>query len=79
VNTLPTRRDGTDPAPTEHDEDVPTWRELRERAADLMREILREGKELERDLEPKLLPALKNLKAQIEKLIARVEERAKQR
>ncbi len=41
-----------------------------------MKEFLQEGRELERDLEPKVLPALKRLKSQIEKLIAKLEERA---
>jgi hypothetical protein len=41
-----------------------------------MQDVIREGKELERDLEPRLLPALKRLKAQIERLIAKLEERA---
>ena len=78
MNTLPTRREPTEPV-SEEPGDVPTWRELRERAADLMKDLVREGKELERDLEPRLLPALKTLKAQIEKLIGRLEERASRR
>lgn len=73
MNTLPTKRgpaEPTDPEPS------PTWRELGERIRDVMKDFLREGKELERDLEPRLLPALKRLKAEIEKLIAKLEARA---
>jgi len=72
VNNLPSKRD---PAPPET-EPPPTWRELTERVRDLMKEFIQEGKELERDLEPRLLPALKRMKLQIEKLIAKLEERA---
>jgi hypothetical protein len=78
MNTLPTRRGPAEPAP-EETEDVPTWRELRERLADLMKDLVREGKELERDLEPRVLPALKKLKGQIEKVIRRLEARAAER
>ncbi|HYT03364.1 MAG TPA: hypothetical protein VEM13_00625 [Gemmatimonadales bacterium] len=73
MNTLPTKREPPEPAEVE---DTPTWRDLGERIRDLMKDFLREGKALERDLEPRLLPALKRLKAEIEKLIARLEERA---
>ena len=41
-----------------------------------MKDFLQEGKELERELEPKLLPALKRMKLEIEKLIAHLEQRA---
>ncbi|MGH7699408.1 MAG: hypothetical protein ACREMJ_02660 [Gemmatimonadales bacterium] len=78
MNTLPTRRGPDGPAPQE-DKDVPSWRELRDRVADVMQDLVREGKELERDLEPKLLPALRKLKVQIEKLIGRLEERVARR
>ena len=57
-------------------EGTPTWRELAERFRDVMKDFLREGKELERELEPKLLPALKRMRAEIERLIAKLEERA---
>jgi hypothetical protein len=73
MNTLPTKRQPAEP--TDH-EPNPTWRELGERIRDLMKDFLREGKELERDLEPRLLPALKRLKGEIEKLIAKLEARA---
>ena len=72
VSNLPSKRD---PAPPDT-EPPPTWRELTERVRDLMKDFIQEGKELERDLEPRLLPALKRMKLQIEKLIAKLEERA---
>lgn len=78
MNTLPTKRGPDRPAP-EDTEDVPTWRELRDRVADVMKDLVREGKELERDLEPRLLPALRKLQVQIAKLIGRLEERATRR
>jgi hypothetical protein len=70
MNTLPTKKSGDPDVNT-----TPTWRELLERFIDLVKDILREGKAVERELEPKLLPALKRLKAEIEKLIAKVEAR----
>src|SRR2546430_17716979 len=63
VNNLPSKRD---PAPPET-EPPPSWRELTERLRDLMKDFIQEGKELERDLEPRLLPALQRMKLQIEK------------
>jgi hypothetical protein len=72
MNTLPTKREPTEP----RNEPAPTWRDLRDRFRDLMRDFFEEGKEIERELEPKLLPALKRLKAEIERLIANVEKRA---
>jgi hypothetical protein len=73
MNTLQTKRESGEPTDT----DVPpTWRELGKRLRDVMNDVVREGKELERDLEPRLLPALKRMKLQIEKLIAKLEERA---
>jgi hypothetical protein len=74
MNTLPTKRE---PPPPVEVEDTPTWRELAERFRDLVKDVLKEGKEIERDLEPRLLPALKRLKAELEKLIGKLEERAK--
>ena len=73
MNTLPKKREPGEPEVNT----IPTWRELVERFRDLMKDFLKEGKELERDLEPKLLPALQRLKLEIEKLIAKLEQRAK--
>ena len=72
MSTLPTKRDPARP----ETESTPTWRELAERFRDLMKDFLQEGKELERELEPKLLPALKRMKVEIDRLIAKLEERA---
>jgi hypothetical protein len=74
MSTLPKKRDPGDPPEVST---IPTWRELAERFRDLMKDFLKEGKELERELEPKLLPALKRLKLEIEKLIANLERRMK--
>ncbi len=74
MNTLPSKRKPVEPTDAEG---TPTWRELAERFRDVMKDFLREGKELERELEPKLLPALKRMRAEIERLIAKLEERAK--
>jgi len=73
MNKLPTRRE---PAVEPEIEATATWRELGERVRDVMKDFIKEGKDLERDLEPRLLPALKRLKTEIEKLIAKLEERA---
>ncbi|PYP59284.1 MAG: hypothetical protein DMD44_05295 [Gemmatimonadetes bacterium] len=72
MNTLPTKKPGDPDVNT-----IPTWRELAERFRNLVKDFLKEGKELERELEPKLLPALKRFKLEIEKLIAKLEQRAK--
>jgi hypothetical protein len=76
MNNLPSKREPVAPNETEA---IPTWRELSERFRDVMKDFLQEGKELERELEPKLLPALRRLKTEVEKLIARLEERATKR
>jgi hypothetical protein len=73
MNTLPKKPEPGDPEV----HTIPTWRELAERFRDLMKDFLKEGKDLERELEPKLLPALKRLKLEIEKLIGKLEERVK--
>jgi hypothetical protein len=73
MNTLPTKRDPGEPTDATA---TPTWRELVARFRDVMKDFLQEGKELERELEPRLLPALKRLKAEIEKMIAKLEQRA---
>ena len=78
MSKLPARRPAQEPAEVEVDE-VPTWRELRERTADVMKELARQGQELERELEPRMLPVLRKLKAQIEKLIATLEDRVTER
>ena len=77
MSNLPAKRPEVTPAP-ETDE-IPSWRELRERSVDLLNELVREGKEVERSLEPHVLPALRRLKAQIEKLIAKIEGRVTER
>ena len=74
MNTLPKKRE---PGEAPEVNGIPTWRQLADRFRDLMKDFLKEGKELERDLEPKLLPALRRLKLEIEKLIAKLEQRAK--
>ena len=58
-------------------EPTPTWRELRDRFKGLLHDILDEGKDLERELEPKVLPALKRLRDEVVKLIEKIEGRAK--
>ncbi len=73
MNALPKKRE---PGESPEVNKIPTWRELADRFRDLMKDFLEEGKELERDIEPKLLPALKRLKLEIEKLIGKLEERA---
>ena len=73
MNKLPTKRE---PLPEPEIETTATWRELGDRVRDVMKDFIKEGKDLERDLEPRLLPALKRLKTEIEKLIAKLEERA---
>ena len=74
MSTLPKKRE---PAESPEVNTIPTWRELADRFRDLMKDFLKEGKEFERELEPKLLPALKRLRLEIEKLIAKLESRAK--
>ena len=77
MTNLPAKRPDVTPAPDI--DETPTWRELRERSADLLKEMVREGKDIERELEPRILPALRKLQAQIEKLIARIEKRLTER
>jgi len=82
MNTLPTKTESVTPTEVEV---IPTWRELGERFRDVMKEIgadigktwKKEGKELETDLQARLLPALNRAKLEIEKLIKRLEERTK--
>ena len=62
---------------------IPTWRELGERFRDVMKDIgaeisrtwKNEGKDLEREVQARLLPALNRAKLEIEKMIERLEER----
>jgi len=74
MNTLPKKRE---PGESPEVNTIPTWRELADRFRDLMKDFLKEGKELEREIEPKLLPALKRLKLEIERLIGKLEERTR--
>lgn len=78
MNTLPAKRPEAAPEPVEI-EDTPSWNELRERTSDILKELVREGQELEREIEPRLLPALRRLKAQIDKLISKIEARLTER
>lgn len=75
METLPTKTAPTKPPEVEV-EVIPTWRELADRFRDVMKDFIKEGKEIERELEPKLLPALRRLRGEIEKLIAKLEERS---
>ena len=43
-------------------EPTPTWRELGDRFRDLLHDLWDEGKDIERELEPSVLPALKRLR-----------------
>ncbi|HUL02740.1 MAG TPA: hypothetical protein VLV16_05865 [Gemmatimonadales bacterium] len=76
MSKLPAKRDPAEPTGPEP---IPTWKDLAERFRDVMKDFLQEGKELERDLEPRLLPALRRLKSEVEKLIARLEDRSAKR
>ncbi len=82
MENLPTSPETS--APTEVEE-IPTWRDLAERFRDVMKDIAgdigviwkKEGKELERELQSRLLPTLNRAKLEIDKLITRLEERSK--
>ena len=82
MDNLPTKTGETEPTEVEV---LPTWRELGERFRDVMKDIgaeisrtwKKEGKELEADLQKRLLPALNRAKLEIEKLITKLEERTK--
>ena len=77
---LPTK---TESANATEVEDIPTWRDLAERFRDVLKDIAgdigaiwkKEGKEMEKDLRARLLPALNRAKLEIDKLIKRLEER----
>jgi hypothetical protein len=82
MDNLPTKTAETEPTEVGV---IPTWRELGERFRDVMKDIgaeigktwKKEGKELETDLQARLLPALNRAKLEIEKLIKKLEERNK--
>ncbi|HWZ27822.1 MAG TPA: hypothetical protein VNX15_04635 [Gemmatimonadales bacterium] len=59
----------------EDTEPTPTWRELGERFRGLLHDLWDEGKDIERELEPKVLPALKRLRDEVVKLIEKIEGR----
>ena len=73
MNTLPTKSPKAEVSETEP---TPTWRELGERFRSLLHDILDEGKDMERELEPKVLPALKRLRDEVVKLIEKIEARS---
>lgn len=82
MTTLPTKSESSSPTEVEV---IPTWRDLGQRFRDVMKDIgveisktwKKEGKELEKDLQARLLPALNRAKIEIDKLITRLEERNK--
>src|SRR5437667_12736735 len=74
MNTLPKKRESGDPEVNT----IPTCRELADRFRDLMKDFLKEGKELEREIEPKLVPPLKRLKLEIERLSGKLEVRTRE-
>jgi hypothetical protein len=71
MTNLPTKR-GRDDAT-----EAPSWQELRERFRHLLKDIFEEGKEIERELEPRLVPILNRLKDELEAFIAKLEQRAR--
>lgn len=63
---------------TEHpQEPTPTWQELRDRFRALLTDMWDETRDLERELEPKVLPALRRLRDEVVKLIDKIEGRTK--
>jgi hypothetical protein len=80
MTTLPTKSESSSPTEVEV---IPTWRELGDRFREVMKDIgaeisqtwKKEGKDLEKDLQSRLLPALNRAKIEIDKLITRLEER----
>ena len=82
MDNLPTKSESS--TTTEVDV-LPTWRELGERFRDVLKDIgaeisqtwKKEGKDLEKDIQARLLPALNRAKIEIDKLIKRLEERRK--
>jgi hypothetical protein len=51
--------------------------QLGDRFRDLLHDFWDEGKDIERELEPKVLPALKRLRDEVVKLIEKIEGRTK--
>lgn len=80
MNTLPTK---PDPVTSTEVDEIPTWRDLGERLRDVMKDIAaeigktwkKEGKELELEVQGRLLPALKRARLELDKLVTRLEER----
>lgn len=58
---------------------VATWQDLGSRFRDVMIDLVKDGKAFERGLEPKLLPALRRLKSDVQRLITKLELRARRR
>ena len=81
MNTLPTP--ATPPPPPVVPDDVPPWHELRARFAAVVKDIgteLRElwshdGKELRQAATARAVPALRRARAELDKLITRLEQR----
>jgi len=65
----------TPKAEVEDTEPTPTWRELRDRFRGLLNDLWDETRDIERELEPKVLPALKRLRDEVVKLIDKIEGR----
>jgi hypothetical protein len=84
MNTLPTKPEPVEPTEVET---IPTWRELGDRFRDVMKDIgseigttwKKEGKDLEKDVQARLLPALKRARIEIDKMITKLEERMAKR
>lgn len=78
MDNMPTQ---TPVEPTEVDV-IPTWRDLGDRFRDVMKDIgaeisttwKKEGKELESEMQSRLLPSLKRARIEIDKLITKLEE-----
>lgn len=78
MDNMPTK---TPVGPTEVDV-IPTWRDLGDRFRDVMKDIgaeisttwKKEGKELESEMQSRLLPSLKRARIEIDKLITKLEE-----
>lgn len=86
MNKLPTKPQTPETSPVVVEE-VPTWKELADRFRDLMKDIgtelgdtwRAEGKDLGKEAESRALTALKRTRIELEKLIARMEERVAKR